>query len=61
MDEPTLRDSTDYNGLSGEKKRVVYGVVIGLLLIGLVYTIVKELNSHVSDEIKPGKIMDYSK
>ena len=61
MDEPTLRDSTDYNGLSGEKKKVVYSVVAILLIIGVIYTIVKELNSHVSDEIKPGKIMDYTK
>ena len=61
MDEPTLRDSTDYNGLKGEKKKVVYGVVALLLAIGLVYTIVKEQNSHVSDEIKPGKMIDYRK
>jgi len=61
MGEPTLRDMTDYNGLKGKKKKVVYGVVAMLLLIGLIYTIVKELNSHVSDEIPQGKIINYTK
>jgi len=61
MDEPTLKDSTDYNGLKGEKKKVVYTVVVVLLIIGLIYTIVKELNSEVSDEIPQGKVMDYKK
>ena len=61
MDEPTLRDMTDYNGLSGNKKKVVYSVVAMLLVIGLVYTIVKELNSHVDDEIPQGKAIKYTK
>lgn len=61
MSEPTLRDSTDYNGLKGEKKRVVYTVVAVLLFIGLVYSIVKEVYSHVDDEIPQGKIIDYTK
>lgn len=61
MSEPTLRDSTDYNGLKGEKKRVVYTVVAVLLLIGLVYSIVKEVYSHVDDEIPQGKVIDYTK
>ena len=61
MSEPTLRDSTDYNGLKGEKKRVVYTVVAVLLFIGLVYSIVKEVYSHVDDEIPQGKVIDYTK
>ena len=59
MHEPRLEDSTDYNGLHGNKKNVVYAVVVMLLAIGLLYTIVKEQNSHVSDELPQGKRVDY--
>jgi len=59
MDEPRLQDSTDYNGLHGKKKIVVYAVVAMLLAIGLLYTIVKKQNSYVEDEIPLGKRVDY--
>ena len=61
MHEPRLEDSTDYNGLQGRKKNVVYAVVAMLLAIGVIYTIVKEQNSHVDDEIPLGKRVDYIK
>ncbi len=61
MKEPRLEDSTDYNGLKGNKNNVVYAVIFMLLAIGVLYSIVKTLNSHVADEIPPGKRMDYIK
>ena len=61
MHEPRLQDSTDYKGLHGNKKSVVYAVVTMLLAIGLLYTIVKKQNSHVDDEIPLGKRIDYIK
>ncbi len=61
MEEPTLRDSTDYNGLKGEKKRIAYTVVAVLLFIGFIYSIVKEVYSHVDDEMPQGKVIDYTK
>lgn len=61
MKEPRLEDSTDYNGLRGKKKNVVYGVVFMLLAIGILYTVIKEQNNHVEDEIPQGKRVDYIK
>ena len=51
MSEPRLEDSTDYNGLKGNKKRVVYAVVAMILAIGLLYAILYDQNRQVSDEI----------
>ncbi|SFV64672.1 hypothetical protein MNB_SM-5-1157 [hydrothermal vent metagenome] len=35
--EPELRDFDDYDTLSGEKKRVVWGVIIAGILIGCAF------------------------
>jgi len=51
MSEPRLEDSTDYNGLKGNKKRVVYAVVAMSLAMGLLYAVIYAQNLHVSDEI----------
>lgn len=59
MNEPRLQDSTDYNGLRGNKKDVVYAVVAMLLAMGLLYSITKHSFSHVADEIPQGKRVDY--
>jgi len=61
MKEPRLEDSTDYNGLRGNKKKVVYAVVFMLLAIGMLYAIVKKQNNYVEDEIPQGKQVDYIK
>lgn len=45
MSEPTLQSIGDYNGLKGEKKRVVSAVIIAGLIIGSLYVIVA--NSYV--------------
>lgn len=61
MNEPKLEDMTDYNGLTGAKKEVVYAVISFLLALGVLYGIAKVSNSHVSDEIPLGKRVDYIK
>ena len=40
MKEPQLEDFTDYNGLRGNKKNVVYSVICMLLAIGMLSAIV---------------------
>jgi len=45
MNEPTLQSIGDYNGLKGEKKRVVHAVILTGLIIGSLYVIVA--NSYV--------------
>ena len=45
MGEPTLQSIGDYNGLKGQKKRVVRAVILAGLLIGSLYVIVA--NSYV--------------
>ena len=37
MSEPRLQDMSDYNTLSGEKRRIVWAVIIAGLIIGTVY------------------------
>jgi len=37
MSEPRLEDMGDYNTLNGEKKRIVWAVVIAGLIIGAIY------------------------
>ena len=37
MSEPRLEDMGDYNTLKGEKRRIVWAVVIAGLIIGSIY------------------------
>lgn len=39
MSEPRLEDIGDYNTLKGEKKRIVWTVIITGILIGVIYLI----------------------
>lgn len=41
MSEPRLQDMSDYNTLSGEKRRIVWAVIIAGLIIGSVFYIAK--------------------
>lgn len=52
MSEPRLEDIGDYNTLKGEKKRVVWAVVIASLIIGSVYVIASKSYSAVDDKIE---------
>ena len=37
MGEPRLEDISDYDNLKGEKKKVVWAVIIAGLLMGIIY------------------------
>lgn len=39
MSEPRLEDIGDYNSLKGEKKKVVWAVIIAGLLLGVIYVV----------------------
>jgi len=41
MSEPRLQDIGDYNTLKGEKKRIVWAVIIAGLIIGAIYSIAR--------------------
>jgi len=51
MYEPTLESIEDYNTLSGEKRKVVWAVIIAGLIIGGVYAVAKSYYGTVDDEI----------
>jgi hypothetical protein len=38
MSEPRLEDIGDYNSLKGEKRKVVWAVILAGLLMGIVYS-----------------------
>jgi len=52
MSEPTLESIGDYNTLEGEKKRVVWSVIIAGLIIGTIYVVVSNIYSTPDDSIK---------
>jgi len=49
--EPTLESISDYNQLSGEKKKVVWSVVIIGLLIGVGYTVASKVFTAKSESL----------
>lgn len=51
MDEPTLEDISDYNGLTGKKKKGVTLVIIAGLIIGLGYVAVNYFLGSVDDSL----------
>jgi hypothetical protein len=51
MNEPSLKTIEDYNTLSGEKRRIVWAVIIAGLIIGGIYTAAKIAYGDVSDEV----------
>lgn len=55
MSEPTLEDIGDYNTLKGEKKRIVYAVILAGLIIGALFVAAKFYYGTVSDEMTPSK------
>ncbi|MEN4045351.1 MULTISPECIES: hypothetical protein [Sulfurimonas] len=51
MSEPRLEDMGDYNTLKGEKKRIVWAVIIAGLLLGAVYMIAYNIFDDKGDVI----------
>ena len=52
MSEPRLEDIEDYNGLKGQKKKVVLAVIIAGLVMSVIYGVVINL----SDKNEPSSI-----
>jgi len=52
INEPRLEEIGDYDKLQGEKKRIVWTVIIAGLLIGAVYVYVNKSYGNVEDSIK---------
>jgi len=52
MSEPTLESIGDYDTLKGDKKKIVWSVIIAGLIIGAIYVFVGGEYSQVDDKIK---------
>jgi len=52
MSEPTLEDIEDYDTLKGEKKKVVWAVILAGLLIGVIYSVAYNMYDNAEDTIK---------
>jgi len=51
MSEPRLEDIGDYNSLKGEKKRVVWSVILVGLLLGVAYSVAYGVFDNKEDTI----------
>ena len=50
--EPSLNEMDDYQGKeSNKKRRLVYGIIIGILIIGAIFTYFKYRFSDVDDQM----------
>ncbi|WP_457747339.1 hypothetical protein [Sulfurimonas sp.] len=52
MSEPTLESIGDYNTLKGEKKRIVWAVIIAGIIIGVIYSISYKVFDDSEESIK---------
>lgn len=55
MNEPTLNQISDYNTLQGEKKRVVWAVILAGLIIGTVFAGAKWYFGEANDALATGE------
>jgi hypothetical protein len=51
MSEPTLERIGDYNALEGEKRRVIWAVIVAGLILGTIFAAAKSYYGSVDDEI----------
>ncbi len=51
MSEPTLNGIEDYNTLKGEKKRIVWTVILAGLLMGVIYLVAYSVYDNKEDAI----------
>ncbi len=51
MSEPTLNGIEDYNTLKGEKKRIVWAVILAGLLMGVIYLVAYSVYDNKEDSI----------
>jgi len=62
--EPTLESISDYDTLKGEKKKVVWGVIVVGIIIGIGYLIAYKTFNDSGDALKvqdPIKVVPLSK
>ncbi|MDY0120325.1 MAG: hypothetical protein RBR54_00135 [Sulfurimonas sp.] len=52
MSEPRLEDIGDYDTLKGEKKKVVWTVIMGALLVGVLYVVAYSYYDKSDDSLK---------
>jgi len=52
MGEPTLQDIEDYDTLKGEKKKIVWTVIIAGLLLGVIYVVAYNYFDNAEENIK---------
>jgi len=57
MSEPRLEDIGDYNTLKGEKKKIVWSVIVIGLIIGVVYLSAYKHWDNPSDAIKSNDVI----
>ena len=55
MSEPTLEGIEDYNNLRGEKRKIVYSVVIVGILLFIAYSIAYSVFDNADENIKVEK------
>jgi len=55
--EPTLESIDDYDHLSGNKKSVVYKVVLMLLFFGMVYSLVYNKFNTIDDTLEVNDVI----
>lgn len=58
MSEPRLEDMEDYTTLKGEKKRVVWAVILFGILLCIGYVISYAIFDNSGDNIKVGKSIE---
>jgi hypothetical protein len=51
MSEPRLEDIEDYNTLKGEKKKIVFAVILAGLLMGLIYILVYKVFDNKEENL----------
>lgn len=51
-EEPTLESIGDYDTLKGEKKKIVWAVIIAGLIIGTVYVVASKVYTNEEDNIQ---------
>jgi len=52
MSEPTLESISDYDTLKGEKKKVVWAVILAGLLLSVIYSVAYSVYDNKDDSIK---------
>ena len=52
MSEPRLEDISDYDTLKGEKKKIVWAVILAGLIMGVIYAFTSNRYDTVDDKMQ---------